>query len=101
MRLFMPTSVKTVTVKNSVVTIAKTDAFKLSLMANSVKANRPSFHSIKAKLGEQHAELYTECAKDVATRPERLTLKSSAGEVVHLLPEDVAWLERIIADTEA
>jgi D-Tyr-tRNAtyr deacylase len=97
----MPDFVKTVTVKNSVVTIAKTDSFKLSLMANSVKANRPSFHSIKAKIGEQNAELYTECAKDVATRPERLTLKSSAGEVVQLLPEDVAWLERIIADTRA
>jgi D-Tyr-tRNAtyr deacylase len=97
----MSTSVKNITVKNSVVTIANTDAFKLSVMANSVKANRPSFHSIKAKLGEQTAELYTECAKDVVARPERLILKSSAGEVVHLLPEDVAWLERIIADTRA
>lgn len=89
-----------ITVKNTIVTIAKTDAFKLSLMANSVKANRPSFHSIKAKLGEQSAELYTEIAKDISHRPERLTLKSSAGEVVHLLPEDVAWLERIISETQ-
>jgi D-Tyr-tRNAtyr deacylase len=97
----MPNSVKTVTVKNSVITIAKTDAFKLSLMANSVKANRPSFHSIKVKLGDQAAELYTESARDIATRPERLTLKSSVGEVVHLFPEDVAWLERVIADTQS
>jgi D-Tyr-tRNAtyr deacylase len=89
-----------ITVKNTVVTIAKTDAFKLSLMANSVKANRPSFHSIKATLGEQTAELYTEAARDIAARPERLTLKSSAGEVVHLFPKDVAWLERVIADTQ-
>jgi hypothetical protein len=85
-------------IRDAVVTIDKQDAFQVSLMARAVMNNRPSFRSVRGKAGET---LYTECARELAHRPERLTLKSSAGEVVHLLPEDVAWLERIIADTQS
>jgi hypothetical protein len=85
-------------IRDVAITIDKQDAFQVSLMAKAVMNNRPSFRSVRGKAGEQ---LFTECAKDVANRPERLTLKSSAGEVVHLLPEDVVWLERIIADTQS
>ncbi len=85
-------------IRDAVVTIDKQDAFRVSLMAKAVMNNRPSFRSVRGTAGEQ---LFTECAKDVANRPERLTLKSSAGEVVHLLPEDVSWLERVISDTQS
>jgi hypothetical protein len=84
-------------IRDAVVTIDKQDAFQVSLMARAVMNNRPSFRSVRGKAGEQ---LFTECARELAHRPERLTLKSSAGEVVHLLPEDVSWLERIISDTQ-
>ena len=84
-------------IRDAVVTIDKQDAFQVSLMAQAVMKNRPSFRSVRGNQGEQ---LYTECAKELAHRPERLTLKSSAGEVVHLLPEDVSWLERVISDTQ-
>jgi hypothetical protein len=85
-------------IRDAVVTIDKQDAFQVSLMAQAVMNNRPSFRSVRGKAGEM---LFTECAKDLVNRPERLTLRSSAGEVVHLLPEDIAWLERIVADTRA
>jgi hypothetical protein len=85
-------------IRDAVVTIDKQDAFQVSLMAKAVMSNRPSFRSVRGKAGEV---LFTECAKDVANRPERLTLRSSVGEVVHLLPEDVAWLERVISDTQS
>ncbi|MGL4610032.1 MAG: hypothetical protein ACRCYY_10150 [Trueperaceae bacterium] len=87
----------TIQVRDAVVTINKQDAFQVSLMAKAVMNNRPSFRVVHGKSGEQ---LYTECAKDLPNCPERLTLKSGAGEVVQLLPEDIAWLERLIADTQ-
>ena len=85
---------------HAVVTINKQDAFAVSLMAQAVINNRPSFRSVDGILDHEPATLYTECAEDLPHRPERLTLRSSNGEKVHLLPEDVTWLEGILSDLQ-
>jgi hypothetical protein len=85
---------------HAVMTINKHDAFAVSLMAQAVINNRPSFRSVDGTLGQEPATLYTECAEDLPHRPERLTLRNSTGEKVHLLSEDVAWLEGILSDIQ-
>ena len=86
--------------RDAVVTINKQDAFAVSLMAQAVINNRPSFRSVDGILGQEPATLYTECAKDLPHRPERLTLRSSSGEKVSLLSEDITWLEGILSDLQ-
>jgi hypothetical protein len=85
---------------HAVVTINKNDAFTVSLMARAVINNRPSFRSVDGTFGQQPATLYTESAGELSHRPQRLTLRSSTGEKVHLFPEDVAWLEGILSDLQ-
>jgi hypothetical protein len=83
--------------RDAVVTIQKEDVFAVSLMAQAVMDNRPSFRGVNVKVEGQAAYLYTECAQDVDHRPEQLTLKTSAGKTVHLTACDKEWLENILA----
>lgn len=83
--------------RDAVVTINKQDAFAVSLMAQAVLNNRPSFRSVNAQLGGETAYLYTECAQNLEDRPEQLTLKTSDGKTVHLTAQDKVWLEEILA----
>ena len=89
----------TVTFKNAVATIDKTDAFKLAAMAEAVLNNRPTFRSIRAKLGAEAAEIYTECPKH-ADYQEQLTVRAGATQV-YLHPQDKDALEQVIRDTQA
>lgn len=78
-------------------TIDRSDAFKLQTMAASVLDNRPTFRSVKAKVGAQDADIYTECARGHGNL-ERLTVK--AGDThVHLWGADRVELEQLIRDT--
>ncbi len=77
-------------------TIDRSDAFKLQTMAASVLDNRPTFRSVKAKVGALEADIYTECVRERGV--ERLTVR--AGDTrVHLWGENKAELERLISDT--
>ncbi len=86
--------------RDAVVTINKQDTFAVSLMAQAVLDNRPSFRSVNAQLGNEAAYLYTECCKTAEHRPEQLTLKTSAGRSVHLTAQDKACLENIITNLQ-
>lgn len=89
----------TVTFKNAVATIDKTDAFKLASMAESVLKNRPSFRSIKGRVGAETADIYTECPKYAGHR-EQLTVRVGESQV-YLQPQDKDALEQVIRDTQA
>ncbi|CAN5878985.1 hypothetical protein BH24DEI2_BH24DEI2_02250 [soil metagenome] len=79
-------------------TIDRSDAFKLQTMAASVLNNRPTFRSVKAKVGTLHGDIYTECVR-AHGNAERLTVK--AGDTcVHLWGEDRAALAQLISDTQ-
>ncbi len=78
-------------------TIDRNDAFKLQTMAASVLNNRPSFRSVKAKVGGKDADIYTECVRE-HHNSERITVR--AGDTyVHLWGEDEKALEQLISDT--
>lgn len=87
----------TITFKNAVATIDKTDAFKLAFMAESVLNNRPSFRSIQGKVGTETADIYTECPKHLGHQ-EQLTVRVGESQV-YLQPQDKDALEQVIRDT--
>ena len=89
----------TITFKNATATINKTDAFKLAYMAESVLNNRPSFRSIRGKVGAETADIYTECPKH-AGHQEQLTVRVGESQVF-LQPHDRDALEQVIRDTQA
>ena len=89
----------TITFKTATATIDKTDAFKLAFMAESVLNNRPSFRSIRGRVGAETADIYTECPKQ-AGHQEQLTVRVGETQVC-LQRQDREALEQVIRDTQA
>jgi deoxyadenosine/deoxycytidine kinase len=85
----------TLRIKGRRITVNKFDALQLSLMAQAVLENRPSFRGIKGEMSGQEVFIYTECAKEAPHWVERLIFKTPDTKI-HLTADDKVYLERIL-----
>lgn len=77
--------------------IDRHDQFRLQTMVRGVLANRPTFRSIAARVGDERVAIFTRCEGD-DRRSERLIVQGDRNRLT-LSAADRSALERILHET--